>query len=85
MSGNIPEIAVTVCLNFKIRSKEHIPKRYNIFLKSLLNLLQYCFCFMFWFFGCDACGILAPRPGIEPAPPALEGLNHWTTREIPKV
>ena len=24
-------------------------------------------------FGCEACGILAPRPGIEPAPPALEG------------
>ena len=43
------------------------------FLKSLSNLLQYCFCFMFWFFGCEACGILAPQPGIEPAPPALEG------------
>ena len=28
---------------------------------------------MFWFFGQEACGILAPRPGIEPAPPALEG------------
>ena len=42
-------------------------------LKSLFNLLQYCFCFMFWFFGREACGILAPRPGIEPAPPALEG------------
>ena len=28
---------------------------------------------MFWFFGCEACGILAPRPGIEPVPPALEG------------
>ena len=27
---------------------------------------------MVWFF-CEACGILAPRPGIEPAPPALEG------------
>ena len=27
----------------------------------------------FWFFGCEACGILAPWPGIEPAPPALEG------------
>ncbi|XP_060140769.1 RNA-binding protein 38 isoform X2 [Globicephala melas] len=27
----------------------------------------------FWFFGCEACGILVPRPGIEPAPPALEG------------
>ena len=22
---------------------------------------------MFWFFGHEACGILAPRPGIEPA------------------
>ena len=38
-----------------------------------MNLLQYIFCFMFWFFGREACGILAPRPRIEPAPPALEG------------
>ena len=28
---------------------------------------------MFWFFGHEACGILAPRPGIESIPPALEG------------
>ena len=28
---------------------------------------------MFWFFGCKACGILAPLPGAEPAPLALEG------------
>ena len=28
---------------------------------------------MFWFFGHEACGILAPQPGIEPAPPTLEG------------
>ena len=27
---------------------------------------------MFWFFGSEACGTLAPRPGIEPAPLALE-------------
>ena len=27
---------------------------------------------------------LAPRPGIEPGPPALgESLSHWTTREVP--
>ena len=43
------------------------------FLKSLLNLLQYYFCFMFCLFGPKACGILAPWPGIEPTPPALEG------------
>ena len=28
---------------------------------------------LFWFFGCKACGILAPRLEMEPAPPALEG------------
>ena len=28
---------------------------------------------MFWFFGRDACGILAHRPAIEAAAPALEG------------
>ena len=25
------------------------------------------------FFGQEACGIFAPRPGVRPAPPALEG------------
>ena len=28
---------------------------------------------MWAFFGHEACGILAPRPGMEPAPPELEG------------
>ena len=36
-------------------------------------LYFHCFCFIFLFFGLDAHGILAPPPGIEPAPPALEG------------
>ena len=40
------------------------------FLKSSLNLLQYCFCFMFCFFGHKTRGIFAPRSGIEPVPPA---------------
>ena len=40
---------------------------------SLYWMLQYCFWFMFWSFGPKAYGILAPQPGIEPAPPALEG------------
>ena len=30
------------------------------FLMSLLNLWQYCLCFMFWFFGSETCGILVP-------------------------
>jgi len=43
------------------------------FLKSLVNLLQYCFRFMFWFFLREACWISAPQPGIELASSALEG------------
>ena len=45
----------------------------GLFLKSLLNMLQYCFCFMFWFFGCKACVVLAPQPEIESVPHVLEG------------
>ena len=28
---------------------------------------------MLWYFGLEACGILAPQPGIKPAPCTLEG------------
>ena len=28
---------------------------------------------MFWLFGCNACGILAPDQGLNPHPPSLEG------------
>ena len=43
---------------------------------------------MFWFYGQETRGILAPQPGTEPAPPALEGevitsghpgKSHWAT------
>ena len=45
------------------------------FLKSLMNLLQYYFCFMFRFCVHEAYRILVPLPGIgiEPESPALEG------------
>ena len=41
-------------------------------LKSLLNQLQYRFCFVFWFSDCEACGILAARQGIKPTLPILK-------------
>ena len=55
------------------------------FLKSLLNLLQYCFCFMICFFGHEACGILVPQPGIKPTPLGLESkvLTTVPPRESP--
>ena len=49
-------------------------RHFFFFFKSLLSLLQYCFSFVYcFFFGLQACGILPPRSGIEPTPPALEG------------
>ena len=54
------------------------------FLKSFLNLLQYCFCwFFFKFFRWKACGILALQPGMEPTPLALRDFKFWAVREDP--
>ena len=49
-------------------------------------MLQYYFCFMFWFFGHEECRILAPWGGMELTGPALENevLTTGTTREVPK-
>ena len=32
---------------------------------------------MFWSFDHEACGVLAPRPGIKLVPHALKGLLHF--------
>ena len=42
--------------------------------------------FIYFWPHCTACRTLVPRPGIEPTPPAVEvqGLNHWTAREVPQ-
>ena len=43
--------------------------------------------FFFFLFGLAACGILVPRPGIEPVLLAVKvrSPNHWTARELPLV
>ena len=41
--------------------------------KASIEFVTILLHFMFWFFGPEACGILAPRPGFKPTPPALEG------------
>ena len=60
---------------------------YFFFFLSSLNLMFYCFCFVFCFFGCKACRILASLPGIEPAPPAMgvwsQPLNHQESPCLP--
>ena len=66
-----------ICLITLIRSFLKIFFGCGPFSNSLLNSLQYSLSFMlsfcFSFFGREACGIRVPRPGMEPAPPALEG------------
>ena len=57
-----------------------IPQRRTFCLRNEAEL--------FFFFGhtMQHAGVLFPRPGMEPVPPALEAqiLNHWTTREVLK-
>ena len=40
---------------------------------------------MFWFFGREACGILAPLTRDQTRTPRIgrRSLNHWTAREVP--
>ena len=45
---------------------------YGPFLKSLLNFLQHCICFSFWFFSQEICRISAPWPRIDLHPLQLE-------------
>ena len=54
-------------------------------LKSLLNLPQYCFCFMFWFFWPRGLWHLSSLTRDWTHTPCIWrwSLNHWTTREVP--
>lgn len=53
----------------------------GLFLKSLLDLLQYCFCFLFWFFDNEAYGILGPHQGSNSRPwTGRWNLKHWKAR-----
>ena len=56
------------------------------YLKSLLNLLQYCFCHMLWvFFWPQGMWDLSPSTREWTHTPCIgrHSLNHWTTREVP--
>ena len=48
------------------------PLMWTIF-KVFIEFVTYCFCFMFWVFHQEAGGVLAPLPGTESTPSALEG------------
>ena len=56
-------------------------------LVTIFHLLGDLFIYLFtsYWLHCTTCGILVPRPGIEPMPPALEvqSPKHWTAREVP--
>lgn len=56
-------------------------------LASFSFFFSFFFSFLIFWLHRAAYGILAPRSGIEPVPPALEAqsLNHWTTTEVPPV
>ena len=55
------------------------------FLKSEMNLLQYCFCFTHCFSGREGCGIFSPRPGDRTCTPCIgrQTASHWTAQQVP--
>ena len=50
-------------------------RRREFFFKKKSLLIFYSIASILWFgyFGLEACGVLAPLPGIKPIPPALKG------------
>ena len=55
----------------------------GLFLKSLYNLLQYCFCFLFWFFDRGMCDISSPTRDWTHTPCIGRwSFNHWISREL---
>ena len=53
------------------------------FLKSLFNLLQYCFCFIFWFLSCMRDLSFLTRDWTHTLSTGRQSLTHWTAREVP--
>lgn len=47
-----------MCIQVKKRNDSYVDVDH--FLKSVLDLLECCFSFMFWFFGWETCWVLAP-------------------------
>ena len=66
------------------QAREHVPDTpTKVALKISSGFLNLFFIFYFWL--CHrACGILVPRPGIEPGATAVRAPspNHWTAREL---
>ena len=72
---------------FSVSSSVHFTLR-QIMPERMYTCIYLFILFYFLFWLCRvACGILAPRPGIKPEPPAWEvwSLNHWTAREVLNV
>ena len=75
--------------------KEQIFFINKIFLEQLqvygkiqkVQRIPYILFFFFFWPHHAPCGILVPRPGIEPGPTAVKAPrpNHWTTREFPHI
>ena len=57
----------------------------GLFLKSLLNLLQYCFCFMFSFWSSGLWDLsFSTRDWTRTPCIGRRQVNHWPSREVPE-
>ena len=67
--GGIEQECTFLKIIFKLRSSF-----FFFFFKVLIEFVTILLLFfVFWFLGSEACGTLAPQPGIKPAPAAFRG------------
>ena len=73
----MPIVCQVLCL-------DTIPALLQAYILMYWKMLQNS---LFFWLRHAACGILAPRPGIEPGPSAVrtQSPNNWTTREFPLI
>ena len=73
-----PNAKVSVCLASLCIRQMNVNTDTLFFFKVFIEFVITLLLFYVLFFGHEACEILAPQPGIELSPPALEGPN-WPT------
>ena len=67
-------LGLTFTFKYILKDNQFFSFSFNKLLKAVYGFCYNIACFMFWSFVHEACGVLAPRPGIKCIPPALKGL-----------
>lgn len=71
-------------ITYKLRPQEHSLDVLHTITHGLkcINIMELEYSYVFSLAMPRGYGIFISQSGIEPVSPALQSLNHWTTREV---